>query len=794
MMTIARNILVGLSALLALGLVTLGGALGVDWAQDLYAARQINGTLTWNPAEIPPAVYPVGEFLVTWDAEQTPAGEVGRLLVAHASAPSRILWATLPGRSFVSAARGTEVVDESRGSFFIEDSLGSVFADQSVDRVELSTDSSSLELSGQLGRPGPGGDLPRYTLTFEAAGPRQLRFDLAITSDGLGVNRAYLTYASDAGERFFGFGEQFTHFDLKGRRLPIFIMEQGIGRGAQPITLGANLTARAGGAWHTTYAGVPHYITSRLNSLFLENSEYTVFDLRREDRVHIQVFAREVAGRILYGDSPADLIAEYTGYAGRMRPLPDWILEGAVVGMQGGTERVREVAAELAARGTPVAAFWLQDWVGQRVTSFGKQLWWNWELDQTRYPGWAGLVDDLKAQGIRVMTYISPFLTDVAEKPGHGRNLFREAAELGFLVKTPQGQPYLIQNTDFAAGLIDLTNPAAREWVKDIMRRELAGVGASGWMADFGEALPYDAVLWSGEPAPAVHNRYPELWAEVNREAVEELEAEDDGTGDAGDAYVFFMRSGFTRSPGCATLFWEGDQLVSWDRYDGIKSAVTGLLSSGLSGFAFNHSDIGGYTAVTNPVRDYHRSKELLLRWMDLSAFTTIFRTHEGNRPDDNVQFYTDQETLAHFDRMARVYQAWEFYRRELVAEAAATGLPVVRPLFIHYPADPNVYAIDYQQFLVGSEFLVAPVLDPGRNEVQVYLPTGHWVHLWSGRLYGGPGPGTAVTVPAPLGEPAVFYRVTFGDGPGPGDEFRANLERAGLIQPQAPPEALPPA
>lgn len=89
------------------------------------------------------------------------------------------------------------------------------------------------------------------------------------------------------------------------------------------------------------------------------------------------------------------------------------------------------------------------------------------------------------------------------------------------------------------------------------------------------------------------------------------------------------MRAGFRDSPKWVSLFWEGDQMVSWQANDGIKSAVVGLLSSGLSGYAFNHSDIGGYCTVNLPLFKYYRSEELLLRWMELNAFTTVFRTHE---------------------------------------------------------------------------------------------------------------------------------------------------------------------
>ena len=118
-----------------------------------------------------------------------------------------------------------------------------------------------------------------------------------------------------------------------------------------------------------------------------------------------------------------------------MPPLPDWLISGAVVGMQGGTEKVRRLHEQLRELDTPVAAFWLQDWVGQRQTSFGSQLWWNWELDRGRYPGWDRLVEDLEKDGARVMTYISPLLADPSEKENVRRNLFREAKRNGYLVK-----------------------------------------------------------------------------------------------------------------------------------------------------------------------------------------------------------------------------------------------------------------------------------------------------------------------------------------------------------------------
>jgi alpha-glucosidase len=165
------------------------------------------------------------------------------------------------------------------------------------------------------------------------------------------------------------------------------------------------------------------------------------------------------------------------------------------------------------------------------------------------------------------------------------------------------------------------------------------------------------------------------------------------------------------------------------------------------------------------------------MRWTEMAAFTTVFRTHEGNRPDVNHQIYTDDETLRHFSRLAKIYAAWEPYRKDLVEEASETGLPVVRHPFIHYPRDTEVYGLE-EQFMVGEDLMVAPVLDPGVDTVELYLPAGRWVHLWTGRTYGSTDGGLRATVPAPMGEPAVFYR----RGSKAGENFREELERRDLL------------
>jgi alpha-glucosidase len=673
----------------------------------------------------------LGAFLVTVDA-------AGGVQVTHRDAPERVLFESLPHRSLIELDARTEDITESNGSFAIKDSVKASCS--TAGPVTATQSESSLALRSTLDCAGKRIDIE---LTFAPKSEHALGFVARTLSDTGAFNQLALVYGAEKDERFVGFGEQFTYVDMRGRELPILVQEGGIGRA--PGTIANQVEAFAPGAsgsWRSTYAPMPYYLTNYGRALMLENHELSWFDLRARDHVRVRVQGLQMTGRILFGEQPLDVIEAFSEYSGRMPPLPDWLQRGAIVGLQGGTERVRTVLAQLESKKTPVGALWLQDWVGKRATAIGSRLWWNWQLNQAAYPEWSTLVSDLRKRGIRVMTYVNPYLVDVSGQPEFKRNLYAEAQDHGYLVKNPDGKTHLTTSGTFSAGIVDLTNARAVRWYKAVIEQELLGVGAAGYMADFGEALPFDVKLASGEPAALVHNMFPELWAKLNRDIVAAHPAEQ---------IVFFSRAGFSKSPGLATLFWEGDQDVTWDADDGLQSAITGLLTGGISGLSLNHSDIGGYTAILDTVR----SEELLLRWAEMAAFTPVFRTHEGNQPDANAQVYGSDAALTHFARCARLYAALADYRKSLMKDAATKGHPLVRHMLLEYPGDARAWTADVQ-FMLGHDVLVAPVVKPGATKVTVYLPESGWVHLYSGHEYDAQGD---YTVSAPLGEPAVFYR-----------------------------------
>lgn len=721
-----------------------------------------NFNLQFNSTQVPTANFTLQNFIIRWNAT------TGNISILHQNNPSKIIWQNVANKGFCGAAQGTETITEKAGSFSIADTKRNITQTQTIESILLLN--NQLEIKGQL----IGAQNTNYTIVISPKSDNQLHIDFQVSNADF--NRLYLSYACDNNEQIFGFGEQPSHLNHKGNRVPILVQEQGIGRGDNlsnnPIVNGiVNLTLGTSvGDDYTTYKVVPQYISSKSNALFLENYEYSEFDFTKNNEIQIELFGSKLSANIIYAENPYDAIEEYTSYCGRMQPLPAWISIGAVIGMQGGTNKLYDVWQKMKVADVPVAAFWTQDWIGQRTTLVGKQLWWNWELDNSRYPNWNQLYDSLSKSNISLLGYINPFLVDVtADKPEYRRDMYKEAVDNNFLVLNDNGQPYQVQNTSFTSGILDISDDACVDWLKDIIKDEMLARGLKGWMADFGEALPFDVELHSNESTATYHNRYPEIWEKINKEAIQEANVK--------DTIVFFSRSAYTKSPTHATLFWQGDQLVSWDKNDGLKSAITGLLSGGMSGFTLNHSDIGGYTSVTIPFINYlvlGRSKELLWRWMEMAAFTPVYRTHEGLGPDKNYQVYQDTATTKHFARNAKIYSAWYFYRKQLMQDAAQKGYPICRPLFLEFPNDANTYNLKYQ-FMLGSELLVAPVTDPNKTTVNVYLPIGNWVNIWTNQVINSTGQNFTITNLSDRA--AVFYK----QGSSVGTQFKQNLIAAGV-------------
>lgn len=556
-----------------------------------------------------------------------------------------------------------------RGSFRVKERQRRICPAERIERVEAN--SSRVVIYGWLC-----GETP-FEIVLEADKAGELHVQAKL-KNGEQLGGLAMEWLAGEKEQFFGLGPQFSHVSLKGHRVPLWVEDR-------------------------------RFLTTQNRYFWLGGRSYMTVDFSEEDRIRVETWSRQLSFTVWQAPGPLELLEKASLRSGRPSLLPAWA-SGTIVGVQGGRERVEEILGKLETDNCPVHAIWIQDCYSK--------------TDTERYPHLRQWIGGMQQRGIAVLGYINPFLTP-------GGPLFDEAWEKGYFVKNYSGRPYPIETASFEAFLIDLTNPAAFSWYKEWIKKELIETGFAGWMADYGEWLPHDALLFSGVPAMNYHNQYPVDWARLNREAIREA-------GKEGEV-AFFSRSAHTLSHLYSSFYWLGEN-------DGLASAVRGLVSGGFSGMAVNHA------APPRIVRE----EELLKRWIEWSAFTPVFRTHEGLRPDLNVQVYDTPELRAFFARFAKTHQQLVPYLDFCMREAVEKGYPMARHLYLHYPADPNVLDID-EQYLLGPDLLVAPVVHKKQTAVKAYLPEGKWKHFWSGEIYEG---SKWYEVPAPLGEPAVWWRV----------------------------------
>lgn len=553
-----------------------------------------------------------------------------------------------------------------------------------------------------------------------------------------GVNRYWLTFVTNPKEHIYGCGETYSELDLKGQNVRIWVAEhQNTGRISKKIIkeklLGKHPDKKLSFDKYESYYAQPTFVSSDKYYVHCDINAYSEFDFT--DAGKITLYFQEPPVIITdSGQDFAEVSRKLTGLLGRQKALPDWLYDGVILGIQEGTDVVDAKIKKAKEAGVPVVGVWCQDWSGCRRTGFGYQVMWNWEWDQELYPGLDKKIAEWKEEGVRFLGYINPFIA--IEK-----DLYAYASEHGYCVQDREGKDYLVTITTFPAAMVDFTNPEAYEWYKGLIKENMIGLGMGGWMADFGEYLPIDAVLYSGEDPAIIHNQWPAIWAKMNQEAVAEC-------GKEGQVF-FFTRAGHTGTIAHSHMMWTGDQHVDWSIDDGLPAVIPATLSLAMSGYGIAHSDVGGYTTIMH----MRRSKELLLRWEEMNVFSPLFRTHEGNQPVNNVQFDDDEELLAQLAKCGRMHVALKDYLKGLVAEEISDGTPVMRPLFYHYD-EAEAYT-EKTEYLLGRDLLVAPVYEEGAKSRTIYLPSDGWVNIFDGKEYAG----GHMIMEAPIGKPPVFVR-----------------------------------
>ena len=576
-------------------------------------------------------------------------------------------------------------------------------------------------------------------------------------------------------DKLFGAGEQYNYFNLNdNQEFNILVNEQGVGRGDNLISL-ASKAAGDTGRYDTTYWSMPVFVGEKF---WIKSNEAYYHRLNlKEPFSDLEIYLDQVEegqtsvrldiGAVQNIDSMKDnLIDLKTSNKWRQKSLPDWSIEGSILGVQGGSERMLDIYNDLKSKNVEINGIWIQDWSGQISTDFGKRVFWNWQWNEERYPELDKIIKDLKENdNTHILVYMTPHLNIEGD-------LFKKADQDQVLIQyyneeTDSLQNYLQDFGEFFCGAIDLTSETGRNWYINNIINPALDLGIRGYMADFGEYLQIDENLRtsSGEKLTSLHNKYPAYWALTNHEAVQfRCRSEEDPICDE-DLFLFY-RAGHTDSNKYVQTTWAGDQNVDWSRSDGFPSVIPAALSLGMSGMSTTHIDIGLYTTMINQTYDsvnfdVIRCKELLLRTAEYAVFTPVMRTHESNRPDSNWQVYTDDDTINRYSRLTIIHKILKPYLDYVIKyEAQSLNLPVQRPLCLEFPNDFECDNSDHHlyQFMLGSDVLVAPVITPNTKTQKVVLPTsyGTWVHLWTGTKYENQ---RTIEVDAIVGNIPVFYK-----------------------------------
>lgn len=621
-----------------------------------------------------------------------------------------------PDNPFVAAGRGAGRFHAHAGHWRVSHKLSQHAA---LTNAQYDAGRSCVRFSG--------GDL---SLTFHLS-ETDGRLTLTPQRATTGLNRVWLHFPAKPGQCVYGGGAQYGSLDLRGHRMPLWVHERRVGRES------ARIPFTRGSGHHASFYPQPtfftqDFFTNHYTYVHIDSSAYGEMDFRSTRHHRLELWDIPSSIAIGVADNLPDLMREMTRVLGHQAVLPQWSIEGAWIEMQGGMAPMIERLERAISAGTQVSALCLRDWSGRRETPFGQQVFYDWVWNQELYPKLDKVIGELRARSVHMLAYINPHLAIEGQ-------LFAEASLKGYLVRKPEGGNYINDMGGFMAGHLDLTNPDACAWYKEIIRNNILNLGFSGYIADMGYYLPATAVLYNGESPNRMHNRWPVLWSKLNREAIREA-------GRSADA-VFISRAGYGGSGGQTMLASTGDHNTSWGREDGLPSALNASLTLSCAGMGLSLSDIGGNISVAT-----RRSKELLLRWAEYAAFTPVMRTADIG--PDQFEYDSDEETLTLFARLTRVHAAIAPYLHALIKENAGSGLPAMRPVFMVFPDDEKLRRTN-SMYMLGDELFVAPILQKGRKNRKLILPDGHWVHLWSGRQYVS----GEHTVTAPLGQPPVFYR-----------------------------------
>lgn len=587
-------------------------------------------------------------------------------------------------------------------------------------------------------------DPAKTTYTFESLDPRGVDVEspepgvLHVTThdDGAPTALVRVSLASDDGF-YTGLGERFGHVGARGQIVPMQL----------------EIDAKFESATNDAHVPVPLLVSSKGYGVFVESRESGAFDVASTDAGTVTATFEGKAESVwfFFARDPLQVIAEYMQHVGLPRVLPRWAL-GPFYWRNTWDSQQQMIDDAIMMRNLhiPDTTMWIDNpWQTSYDTSVP---------DPARFPDPNGLMGELAALGYRVMFWSEPYL----EKPGTGpddeaRELYAQAAaQPDLLVHLKDGSILAAPGSDekLQFGMIDFTTSAGRDFWAGLVGRAVA-LGASGFKLDYGEdVVPsfFNArlgVLYADGETDRTARSYPLDYHAAYHEALDAVRS---------DGFLLVRASSYGGAS-ITDAIWPGDLDSDFSKYGdddgtgtllvgGLPSAVVAAQTLAVSGFPSFGSDTGGF-------RHGPPTKEALLRWAEHTALTVVMQLGGGG--DTHAPWAYDDETVSLYRNLATLHTQLEPYLSSILRQAESVGTPTIRPLPLVFPDDPGAVAHADDEYMLGPDLLVAPVIVSGVTQRAVHFPPGQWESFAGGAVVQGPDEGS---VDAPLGSPIVYARV----------------------------------